>query len=296
MAEITVALIKQLRDKTSAGMMDCKAALKETDGDLEAAETALRKKNLMDAGKKAGRDAKEGVIASRVAADGKFGVMIEVNCETDFVAKNDNFREFVEQILDHVEKSPEGAALDAILAENFVGDESQTLDLFVKDKAGQLGENMGLTRWVKLSAAGEGSVSTYIHMQGKVGVLIEVGAGKADSVSSEKFLTLVKDLTLHIAAASPICITREEVPESLIETEKDIFRDQMKDKPADKIEMIIKGKMNKFYGTHALLEQAFVKDADQTIKKLVESVGKDIGDELSINRFERFAVGEEFAS
>ena len=296
MAEITVALIKQLRDKTSAGMMDCKAALKETDGDLEAAETALRKKNLADATKKSGRDANEGVIASRVATDGKSGVMIEVNCETDFVAKNDNFREFVEQILDHVEKSPEGAALDAILAENFVGDESQTLDLFVKDKAGQLGENMGLTRWVKLSAAGEGSVSTYIHMQGKSGVLIEVGAGKADSASNEKFLTLVKDLTLHIAAASPICITREEVPESLIETEKDIFRDQMKDKPADKIEMIIKGKMNKFYGTHALLEQAFVKDTDTTIKKLVESVGKEIVDELTIARFERFAVGEEFAS
>ncbi|MCL4103553.1 UNVERIFIED_CONTAM: hypothetical protein GTU68_059632 [Idotea baltica] len=286
MAEITVALIKQLRDKTSAGMMDCKAALKEVDGDLDAAETVLRKKNLMDADKKAGRDAKEGVIASRVAADGKSGVMVEVNCETDFVAKNDNFREFVEQLLDHVETSPEGAGLDAVLAEKFVGDESQTLDLFVKDKAGQLGENMGLSRWVKLSAAGEGAVSTYIHMQGKVGVLIEVGAGKA----------LVKDLTLHIAAASPLCITREEVPENLVESEKDIFRDQMKDKPADKIEMIIKGKMNKFYGTHALLEQAFVKDPDQTIKKLVESVGKEIGDELSIARFERYSVGEEIAS
>ncbi len=296
MAEITVALIKELRDKTSAGMMDCKAALKETDGDLEAAETVLRKKGIADADKKASRAATEGVIASRIAADGKSGILVEVNCETDFVAKNDNFREFVEEVMDNVEAADAGASLETVLAGNHLKDETQTLDTFIKSKVGQLGENMSLSRCAKYDLSGEGVIATYIHMQGKVGVLVEVGTGKADTTSNEKFLEFVKDLTLHIAAANPICNTREEIPEALIESEKDIFRDQMKDKPADKIEMIIEGKMNKFYGQHALLEQGFVKDPDQTIKGLAQSVGKEIGDEITIARFERYAVGEESAS
>ena len=146
MAEITVELIKTLRDKTNAGMMDCKAALAEANGDLEAAETVLRKKGIADADKKAGRDAKEGVIASRILADGKTGILVEVNCETDFVAKNENFREFVEAIISHIADSPSVDSLSELQAQKFSQDSSLTLEEFIKAKVGALGENMGLGR------------------------------------------------------------------------------------------------------------------------------------------------------
>ncbi|NNE92269.1 MAG: translation elongation factor Ts [Verrucomicrobiales bacterium] len=292
MAEITVALIKTLRDKTNAGMMDCKAALKETDGDLEAAETVLRKKGIADADKKAGRAAKEGVIASRISDNGKSGVLVEVNCETDFVAKNDNFREFVEEVIDHVAAADSVDSTESVLAQPFEKDNSQTLDEFIKSKVGELGENMALSRCVKYTTPGEGVVATYIHMQGKVGVLVEVGTEKAATVENDTFQQFVKDLTLHIAASSPICLKRDEVPADLVEKEKDIFRDQMKDKPAEMIDRIIEGKMGKFYSNNCLLEQAFVKDTDKSIGDLAEEVGKGVDDTITIARFERYAVGE----
>ena len=292
MAEITVQLIKTLRDKTNAGMMDCKAALSEAGGDLAEAETILRKKGIADAEKKAGRAAKEGVIASRIVDGEKTGILVEVNCETDFVAKNENFTSFVEEIIDHIAGSESVDSVEALLAQPFSGD-ADTLEEFIKAKVGQLGENMGLARFAKFELSGEGAVASYIHMAGRVGVLLEVATGKAETAKSEGFQTLVKDITLQIAAAQPICITREEVPEALVESEKDIFRDQMKDKPADIIEKIIGGKMGKFYSTNCLLEQAFIKDGDKSIQDLIDGVAKETGDEIKVARFARFAVGEE---
>lgn len=292
MAEITVQLIKTLRDKTNAGMMDCKAALSEAGGDLAEAETILRKKGIADAEKKAGRAAKEGVIASRIVDGEKTGILVEVNCETDFVAKNENFTSFVEEIIDHIAGSESADSVEALLAQPFSGD-ADTLEEFIKAKVGQLGENMGLARFAKFELSGEGAVASYIHMAGRVGVLLEVATGKAETAKSEGFQTLVKDMTLQIAAAQPICITREEVPEALVESEKDIFREQMKDKPADIIEKIIGGKMGKFYSTNCLLEQAFIKDGDKSIQDLIDAVAKETGDEITVAKFSRFAVGEE---
>ncbi|MEM7696938.1 MAG: translation elongation factor Ts [Verrucomicrobiota bacterium] len=291
MAEITVALIKTLRDKTNAGMMDCKAALAEAGGDITEAETILRKKGIADAEKKAGRAAKEGVIASRIT-DHKSGVLVEVNCETDFVAKNDNFRAFVENILDHISATDDPEDLEKLLAQPYSNDEKQTLSEFIKAKVGELGENMGLTRYTKFTLDGEGVVASYIHMQGRVGVLVEVSAGKAATSKDENFLNFVKDLTLHIAASSPLCIERDEVPSELVEAERDIFREQMKDKPANVIDRIIDGKMGKFYSQQCLLEQAFVKDGDKTIADLLAETAKGAGDDLKITRFVRYAVGE----
>lgn len=293
MAEITVELIKTLRDKTNAGMMDCKAALAEANGDIAEAETILRKKGIADADKKAGRAAKEGVIASRIVEDAKTGILVEVNCETDFVAKNENFAAFVEQILDHIASSESVDSLDALLAQKYEGAGGDTLEEFIKAKVGELGENMGLTRFAKYELDGDGVVASYIHMQGRVGVLTEVTCGKADTTKNDQFREFVKDLTLHIAAAQPLCITRDEVPAAKVEAEKDIFREQMKDKPADIIEKIIDGKMGKFYSTHCLLEQGFIKDTDKAIKDLVAEVEKETGDKIEISRFERYAVGEE---
>lgn len=291
MAEITAQLIKTLRDKTNAGMMDCKAALAEAGGDLEEAETILRKKGIAAADKKAGRAAKEGVVAARVSEDGKSGILVEVNCETDFVAKNENFAAFVSEILDHVESSETAKDLDALLAQKFDG-EADTLGEFVKSKVGELGENMALSRFAKYELDGEGVIGSYIHMAGRVGVLVEVKTGKADTAKAEEFQTFVKDVTLHIAAAQPICLDRDGVPAELVEKEKDIFRDQMKDKPAEMIEKIIGGKLGKFYATNCLLEQAFIKDDKKSIKQLVEETAKSVGDTIEITRFERFGLGE----
>lgn len=293
MAEITVELIKTLRDKTNAGMMDCKAALVEAAGDIEAAETVLRKKGIADAEKKAGRAAKEGVIASAIDEDARAGVLVEVNCETDFVAKNENFRAFVDQILSHIGATGGADSLEALLAQDFSGDQGQTLEEFIKAKVGELGENMGLARFARYALEGNGVVASYIHMQGRVGVLVEVNCGEENTARDDGFREFVKDLTLHIAAAQPLCVDRSGVPADKVEAEKDIFREQMKDKPADIIERIIEGKLGKFYSTNCLLEQGFIKDGDKTIQDLVGELEKSTGDKISIARFERYAVGEE---
>ena len=292
MAEITVALIKELRDKTSAGMMDCKAALQESGGDLAEAETILRKKGISDAEKRSGRSAKEGVVASRISDDGKTGILVEVNCETDFVAKNENFQNFVEAIIDHISESGGADSLEALLAQPCTNDESGSLDEFIKSKVGQLGENMGLARFARYDINGNGVAASYIHMNGRVGVLIEIATGNADTAGKDAFGDLAKDLGMHIAAAQPLCLDRDGVPAEKAEAEKDIFREQMKGKPADIIDRILDGKMNKFYSTNCLLEQGFVKDTDKSVADLLAEVGKEVGDEISIVRFERYGLGE----
>jgi elongation factor Ts len=197
MSDVSPTLVKQLREKTNAGMMDCKKALVEAGGDLEKAEDILRKKGIASASKKASRSVKEGVIASYIHLQGKVGVLVEVNCETDFVAKNEIFREFV------------------------------------------------------------------------------------------------KDLTLHIAAAHPIYVVRDEVPGAVLEREREIYREQVKGKPANVVEKIVDGKLEKFYGSVCLLDQAFIKDPDKTMKDLVASKIAELGENIVIRRFARFAVGEE---
>lgn len=293
MAEITVELIKTLREKTNAGMMDCKAALKEAGGDLAEAEIVLRKKGIASADKKASRATSEGVISSRIDADAKTGVLVEVNCETDFVAKNENFQSFVEGLVNHVAEGDAVDTLDELLAQKYVGDPTLTVEEVVKAKVGALGENMTLARFARYTADGEGVIASYIHPPGKVGVLLEAGCGKAESTSNESFRQLVKDIALHIAAAQPICVSRDEVPADKVETEREISRDKAKGKPENIIEKIVEGQLDKFFSTMALLEQGFIKDPDQTIKDLLAAKGKEIGDELTIRRFSRFAIGED---
>ncbi len=299
MAEVTLELIKTLREKTNAGMMDCKAALTEAAGSLEEAETILRKKGIASADKKASRATSEGVVASLINEDAKTGVLIEVNCETDFVAKNENFRAFVDALLEHIAVSEKADSVEALLEQPFVGDKSTTVGDFVKGKIGQLGENMAVPRFARYQLGEEGGeagvIASYIHLQGKVGVLIEANCASDKVAQDEIFRELVKDITLHIAAAQPLCISRDEVPEEKVEKEKEIYREQMKDKPANIVEKIIGGKLDKFYGTVALLEQGFIKDPDQTIGDLLKAKGKELGDEITVRRFERFAVGETTA-
>ena len=292
MPEVTLELIKALREKTNAGMMNCKAALTEADGDLEAAETVLRKKGLSAADKKAGRATKEGTISARIAEGESSGCLIEVSCETDFVAKNDNFRAFVEQLLDHAEAADDFSSAEELLAQN-LPDGSTTAEELVKLKVGELGENMGAPRAVRYTVDAVGVVASYIHMQGKVGVLVEVGCETNDTTHSDAFCELVKDITLHIAAASPLCISRDEIPADKIATEREIYADQVKDKPENIIDKIVDGKLEKFYSTMAVLEQGFIKDPDQSVGELIAAKSKELGETIELRRFTRYAIGEE---
>lgn len=291
MAQITAQMVKELRDKTNAGMMDCKAALAEASGDMEEAATILRKKGIVSADKKSARAAKEGVIASSIDSESKSGTLIEVNCETDFVAKNDSFQGFVDRLLSHIAESEKVDSVDALLAQEMSGGEG-TVEAYVKSKIAEMGENMVVPRFANYSVDGEGVVASYIHMQGKVGVLIEAGCASSGVAQNESFRSLVKDITLHIAASSPVCITRDEVPAELVAKEEEIFREQMKDKPANVIDKILVGKIDKYYSGVCLLEQAFVKDPDKSIGDLLKEKSAELGEEVSIRRFTRYAVGE----
>ncbi|MDB4566629.1 translation elongation factor Ts, partial [Akkermansiaceae bacterium] len=221
---------------------------------------------------------------------GKSGVLVEVNCETDFVAKNENFQAFVAEVANTVLAS-DVADVDAAMA---LPKDDVTLEQFIKSKVLEMGENLKFRRFERLTLDGEGAVASYIHLGGKVGVLIEVSAGKAETASAEAFKDLVKDLTLHIAATSPAGLKREDIPAELVESEKDIFRKQMEGagKPADILEKIIEGKLGKFYSERCLLEQGFVKDPDTTVKALLESKSKELDDTISVNNFLRFGLGE----
>ena len=287
---ITASLVKELRDKTNAGMMDCKKALTETNGDLQAAIDYLRKKGIAKAAGKADREATEGIIAARLSADGRTGILIEVNCETDFVSRNDNFVAFVDKIADTLAASDAKTLEEALQVK--AGD--LTIEDFVKSKVIELGENMQLRKFERLEVGGNGAIAQYIHMGGKVGVLVEVNAGQGETAAREEFQSLIKDVTLHIAAANPKGLAREDISADVIEKEKEIFRVQLADegKPAEMIEKILMGKLGRFYAENCLLEQAFVKDPDTTIKKLVEATSKALGDTLAIRRFVRFGLGE----
>ncbi|NNC89342.1 MAG: elongation factor Ts [Akkermansiaceae bacterium] len=287
---ITASLVKELRDKTNAGMMECKNALKETDGDIDAAIKYLRERGAIKAAKKADREAKEGLVASHIDEDKKHGVLIEVNCETDFVAKNDNFKLFVAELADAVAASGAEDLESALKVSHGDG----AIDDYVKAKVLELGENLQFRRMVRYDVANCGLVASYIHLGGKVGVLLEVGCEKEATTGSDDFRELVKDLTLHIAAAAPAGLGRDDIPAELVDAEKDLFRKQLEGsgKPPEILDKIITGKLGKFYSEHCLLEQGFVKDPDTTVEKLLAAKSKDLGDTLTVRRFTRFAVGE----
>ena len=290
---ITASLVKELRDKTNAGMMDCKKALVETEGNLEAAEELLRKKGIAKAGKKVDREASEGLVGAAISADGKTGVLVEVSCETDFVAKNDNFRNFAEDVT-KLALDCDGADgnVEAFLAVQHPS--GSTLADVVKSKITELGENILIRRVARFQTGEKGLLASYIHMAGRVGVLVEIEADSVAVLDHDDVKAAAKDITLHVAAASPQGLSRDDVDSTLIEKERAILADSddVKSKPEQIQGKIVDGKMNKFYSQICLLEQAFVKDPDVTVGKLVENTGKNAGGEVKVTRFVRFAVGE----
>ncbi len=276
MAEITAALVAKLREMTNAGMMDCKKALMETGGNLENAVDVLRKKGIATAAKKAGRDAKEGVIAQHIRPDARLGVLAEINCETDFVAKNDQFRAFCDEVAKTLASNPDA-----------------DFETMRTAQVAKLGENIRISRHKRLEVAGNGLIGGYIHTGAKVGVLVEVGAGKAETAAHADFKQLVRDLTLQIAAASPLAVSRDQIDPAVIAKEKEIAQEQVKNKPPQAIAKIVEGKLEKFYQGACLVDQGFVKkNSEVTVKEHVSGLAKQFGDDITIRRFIRFQVGE----
>jgi elongation factor Ts len=271
-------------------MMDCKKVLTETNGDLEASIKLLRERGIMKAGTKADRAATEGIITARVNDGATSGFLLEVNCETDFVSRNENFQAFVAEIAGKLAGSD---AHDQPAALALPHGES-TMENFVKEKVVELGENLQLRKYVRFDAAPGGYIASYIHLGGKVGVLLEVNATDAATAAKPGFQELVKDLTLHIAASAPKGLSRDDIPSDIVETEKDIYRVRLLEqgKPENIIENILKGQLAKFFAESCFLEQGFVKDPDITINQLLELKGKELGDTLTVTRFVRFGLGE----
>jgi elongation factor Ts len=281
MAEITAANVAKLREMTGVGMMECKKALVEAQGDMEKAVDNLRKSGAASAAKKSLRDAREGVIAQHITPGGKAGVLVEVNCETDFVARNDSFRAFCDEIAKKIATNP-GVDLEA--------DRQAAVS--------KIGENIKITRNARLEVSGNGLVAAYIHTGGKVGVLVEVGAGKAETTNREEFKQLVKDITLQIAAGHPHAVSREQVPADVVAKEREIAAqsDRLKGKPAQAMEKILAGVLDKFFQTYCLVDQGFVKrNSEVSVKDHVAEVAKQLGDEITIRHFVRFQVGEAAA-
>jgi elongation factor Ts len=290
---ITAAQINELRKATGAGMLDCKKALEQNDGDFEKSVDYLRTKGLAAAAKKSSRAATEGMVAAFVSDDLKSGVLLEINSETDFVAKNDLFKAFVNNIGQHIlATSP--ADRDAMLAQPYSGDPSKTVQSYLNESISVIGENIQIRRFSRFDVQGDGCIGAYIHAGGKIGVMVQVESPAVTSANQETIATLVKDVAMHSAAAAPRYVTRDQVPADVLEREKEIYRAKAREtgKPDNIIEKIIVGQINKFYGDICLNEQVYVKDTDKTIPQVLKEASAAAGGTIGISRFERFVLGE----
>jgi len=292
MANITSQMVKELREMTQAGMMDCKKALVEANGDMDKAVEWLREKGLAAAAKKAGRIAAEGVVASYITDDSKIGVVVEVNCETDFVAKTDNFINFSKNVAKHIAMA-NPADVDALMAQKFVDDETKTITDLVSDATVSIGEKISIRRFARYETD-KGAVESYIHMGGKIGVLLLVENDNAETLNNETFKTFYHDVALQIAAAKPTYVKKEEVPAENLAKEREILRAQAlnEGKPEKIVDKMVDGRIQKYYKEVCLIEQPFVKDGDKSINQLTAEVAKEIGANISIVSFERFERGE----
>ena len=273
---ITAEQVRMLREKTGAGMMDCKKVLTETNGDEEKAIELLRERGIAKAAKKSDRIAAEGLVTTYVTEDHKLGAIVEVNAETDFVAKNEEFRSFVQDVAKQVAvKNP--ATVEELLSQNSINEPDKTVQDVLTNKIATIGENMSIRRFERFET--QNLIESYIHGDGKIAVLVELEGGNSE---------LAKDICMQIAAARPEYLNRESVPQDRVEHEMEILKAQAvnEGKPEAVAEKIVQGRIGKFYGEICLLEQDFVKDPDQKVGKLVESKG------AKVVRFARFEKGE----
>ena len=272
---VTAALVKELREKTGAGMMDCKKVLTETDGDLEKAAELLREKGITKAAKKSGRVAAEGMVEAYISEDGKVGAIVEVNSETDFVAKNEEFRKFVTDVAEQIVKN-NPANVEELLAEPAIFEEGKTVKEALIGKIATIGENISIRRFARFETS-DGLIEKYIHGDGKIAVLVNMTSGSKE---------LAKDICMQIAAARPEFVNREQVPAERVEKEKEILKIQTMNegKPEAIAEKIVLGRINKFYQEICLVDQEFVKDPSKKVS--------DILKDSKVLEFARFETGE----
>jgi elongation factor Ts len=289
---ITASQVKELREKTGVGMMDCKKALAESDGDMTVAVDYLRKKGLATAAKRAGRDTKAGLVA--LYKEGNVLSMFELLCETDFVAKNDDFIAMVNNLAKQVaDKNP--ADLAELGAMDYDAEPGKKIDDMMAEAVAKIGESLKFGRFARVApTADPGIVVDYLHTGGSIGVAVDFSAGKAETLASDAFNKTAHDIAMHVAAAAPQYLDEAAVPEDVISKEKEIYTEAARDsgKPEQILEKIATGKLNRFYQDNCLVKQTFVKDTEFTVESLLAKVSTDLGDEIGIKRFYRFKVGE----
>ncbi|MCX7019493.1 MAG: translation elongation factor Ts [bacterium] len=292
MSEITTQMVKELREKSGAGMMDCKKALTETGGNMQKAMNLLREKGAAIASKRSSRVAKEGVISSHITPDHKTGTLIELNSESDFVARNDEFRELAGALARHAAGAVEIAAFNETRIET-----GETVADLVQAIMGKIGEKIVLTRTAQLKAMSpNGFIFNYVHPPGKIGVLVEVTGGRADLAGDPAFVEVARDIAMHIAASAPLCIHRSEVTADLLQQEREICRNQAlnegKGKPEKIIDKIVEGRLNKFYAESCLLEQPFAKNPDIKVEEYLKQNSAKFGGAAGVAAFIRYKLGE----
>ena len=283
---ITAQAVKELRERTGAGLMDCKKALTETHGDMEKAVDVLREKGLAAAAKKAGRVAAEGIVKTFISEDMKKGAMVEVNCETDFVADNAEFIEFAGKVAEMAANN-DVSTVEELVALKYNDD--KTVQEVLTELIAKIGENMTVRRFEKV-AVENGVVQSYIHGGGRIGVLVQLAC---DSNSSE-LTQVAKDVCMQIAAANPLFLSENEVDSKALETEKEIYRAQAlnEGKPEKIVEKMVEGRIKKYYKEVCLLNQPWVKDADKSISKYLEEKSKEVGSPITVQKYFRFESGE----
>jgi len=303
--EISASLVKDLREKTGVGFMECKKALQEAQGDVEKAVKVLRERGVAKAEKRAGRAAAEGLVGLRISGNDRKGVMVDLNCETDFVARTDQFKAFLQELVEFVDGLPAGDIPspkasgeipgDAAMDKEFSASPKRTLRESLVDRIATTGENLVFRRFARFDSP-EGFITGYIHPPGKIGVLVELEVeGTAVAVNREDLVVLGKDVAMHVAASAPRYLDRGSVYAKHLESEKEIFANKARNegKPDKIIPKIVEGMVQKFYKDVCLVDQPFVKDPNVTVGKLVEETGKKLGKKIAVKRFVRFQVGEE---
>lgn len=290
MSQVNMQQVKELRDRTSAGLNDCRSALIEASGDMEKAVEVILKKGLAKSAKRAGAVATEGEVAAVVSSDGQSGAIVEVNIQTDFAARNEDFRAFVKNVLAAAQAAAPGADLGA---EKYPGG-SDSIEETRKALVGKLGENIVVRRFEKLSVAGAGKIAAYVHMGGKIGVLVAMKTGNADAAKNPKVTQFAEDIAIQVTAMSPLWLDKSQAPEAETAKQREIFDAQLAEegKPEAVRPKIIEGKVAKWLKEACLLEQASVQQADKTIDELRAALSKELGTELVIEKFVRFQLGE----
>ena len=288
MADISAAMVMKLRKMSGQGMMDCKKALQETDGDIEKAMDLLRKKGLATLAKRAGRDTSEGLVVCKTSDDGKTAALATLCCETDFVAKSDDFVATAKILADFALACPADEGAESVLETSMDG---RTFNDLLTEIVSKTGEKTQVGDYAKYKLDGPGLIGTYIHFNEKVGTMLQIDTSNEEIATEEGIKQAASDIAMHITATKPLALNKGQIDPETIEREKAIFAEQVKNKPANIIDKIVEGKMNKFYAENCLLQQPFVKDDSKSVEQVLDEAAKKAGGEAKIKRFVRFEVG-----